>query len=269
MQITTQPMEFFKQFITNELLEEITFHTNLYNTQRATRGYKTAVKRRGSSQTSFREIEPVTKVELQQVFGIILYMGVHKLPSRRMYWGNKTVVPLIANTMSRNRYEEILSVLHFNNNEEAPINPADPNYDKLYKLKPLIKHFRDVFKGSVSPETMQAIDEMMIPFKGRHCAKHYMPKNRPNGATNCGVGLECLDMYMILKSLDLQRQKVHHQALKFPNSARKLKCDPEADQRFGKEEASSVFRQFLLLLRTSCFPKVQRYFCCCYSKIQP
>ena len=110
LQITTQPMEFFKQFITNELLEEITFHTNLYNTQRATRGYKTAVKRRGSSQTSFREIKPGTKVKLQQVFGIILYMGVHKLPSRRMYWGNKTVVPLIANTMSRNRCEEILSV---------------------------------------------------------------------------------------------------------------------------------------------------------------
>ena len=67
---------------------------------------------------------------------------------------------------------------------------------------------------------MQAIDEMMIPFKGRHGAKQYMKKTRPNGATNCGVGLEYLDMYMILKSLDLQRQKVHHPALKFPNSAK-------------------------------------------------
>ena len=100
---------------------------------------------------------------------------------------NKTVVPLIANTMSRNRYEEILSVLHFNNNEEAPTNPADPNFDKLYKLKPLIKHFRDVFKGSVSPETMQAIDEMMIPFKGRHGAKQYMPKK----PTKWGYKLWC------------------------------------------------------------------------------
>ena len=103
-------------------------------------------------------------------------MGVHKLPSCRMFWGNKTVEPFIANTMSCNRYEETLSVLHFNNNEEAVTNPADPNFGKLYKLKPLLKQFRDVFKGSVTPETMQATDEMMIPFKGRHGAKQYMPK---------------------------------------------------------------------------------------------
>ena len=173
---TTQPYEYFKQFVTNELLEEITFNTNLYNTQQATKGYKRAVKRRGSTETSCTEIKPVTQQELQQVFGIILYMGVHKLPSRRMYWGNKTYVPLTANTMSRNRYEEILSVFHFNNNEDAAANPTDPNYDKLFKVKPLIDHFRRVFKGIVVPETMQAVDEMMIPFKGRHGAKQYMPK---------------------------------------------------------------------------------------------
>ena len=39
--------------------------------------------------------------------------------------------------------------------------------------------------------------------------------------------------------------------------------------RFGIEEATSVFRQFLLLPRTSCFPKIPRYFCFCYSKVQP
>jgi hypothetical protein len=171
----SQPFEFFKQFVTKDLLDHITFQTNLYNTQRATLGYKRAVRTKGPN-TSYKQVKTVTEHEIQQLFGIILYMGIHKLPNRRMYWAMKTYVPLIASSMNRNRFEEILSVLHFNNNQEAIADPANPNYDKLFKLKPLIDHFRTVFKGSVTAETMQCIDEMMVPFKGRHGAKQYMPK---------------------------------------------------------------------------------------------
>ncbi|CAB4042188.1 Hypothetical predicted protein, partial [Paramuricea clavata] len=35
-----QPFKFFKQFLTKDLLDHITFQTNLYNTQHATLGYK-------------------------------------------------------------------------------------------------------------------------------------------------------------------------------------------------------------------------------------
>ncbi|CAB3988359.1 Hypothetical predicted protein [Paramuricea clavata] len=86
--------------------------------------------------------------------------------------------------MSHNRYEEILSILHFNNNEEAVTDPADPKYDK-FKVKPLADHFRHVFKGSATPETMQAIDEMMITFKGMHSA------NVPKKPTKWGYKLWC------------------------------------------------------------------------------
>ena len=135
-----------------------------------------AVKRRGSDNTSYKQVKKITQAEIQQVIGLILYMGIHKLPQRHMYWANTTFVPLIANCMPRNRFEEILSVLHFNNNQEAITDASDPNYDKLYKIKPLIDHFRSCFKEAVTPETMQAIDEMMVPFKGRHGVKQYMPK---------------------------------------------------------------------------------------------
>ena len=33
-----------------------------------------------------------------------------------------------------------------------------------------------MFKELVTPETLEAIDEMMVPFKGKHGAKMYMPK---------------------------------------------------------------------------------------------
>jgi hypothetical protein len=129
-----QSFKFFKQFLTKDLLDHITFQTNLYNTQRATLGYKRAVRRRDSD-TCYKQVKRVTKHEIEQVFCIILYMGIHKLPNRRMYWATTTCVPLIASSMNRNRFEEILSVLHFNNNQEAITDPANPNYDKLFKLK--------------------------------------------------------------------------------------------------------------------------------------
>jgi hypothetical protein len=161
----------------NDFLESIRFQTNLYNTQRASNGYKIAVKRKRSNNTSYKQVKKITQAEIQQVIGLILYMGIHKLPQCRMDWANTTFVPLIANCMSRNRFEEILSVLHFNNNQEGITDAFDPSYDKLHKLKPIIDHFRSCFKESVTPESMQSVDKMMVPFKARHGVKQYMSKN--------------------------------------------------------------------------------------------
>lgn len=104
----------------NDFLEEVTFQTNLYNTQHSTTGFKVAVKKRGSSKISYKKVAPVAVSEIRKVFGIILYMGVHKFPNRRLYWGSETNVPFIEDAMSRNRFEEILSILHFSDNEQIP-----------------------------------------------------------------------------------------------------------------------------------------------------
>lgn len=46
----------------------------------------------------------------------------------------------------------------------------------MFKVKPFLDHCRNKFTQAVSPETYQAIDEMMVPFKEKHKAKVYMPK---------------------------------------------------------------------------------------------
>ena len=85
--------------------------------------------------------------------------------------------------MNLNRFVQILSILHFNdNNKNKP--PSDPAFKKLFKIQPLIDHFQKVFSQSVIRETEQAIDEMMIPFKGQHVCKQYMPKT-PSYKTTC------------------------------------------------------------------------------------
>ena len=77
--------------------------------------------------------------------------------------------------MTRNRFEDIVSILHFNDNKKVVAEGQD-GHNKLHKIQPLIDHFKTVFSNSVIPETYQAIDEMMVPFKGRDELKMYMPK---------------------------------------------------------------------------------------------
>ena len=61
-------------------------------------------------------------------------MGLVKKKKNNLksYWSSNAVTntPLVANTMARDCYLAILRLMHFVNNDNAPV-PADPNRDKL------------------------------------------------------------------------------------------------------------------------------------------
>ena len=61
-----------------------------------------------------------------------------------MYWSFKTRVDFIASSMSISWFDEIVSVLHFNNNNNVP-DRNNPLYNKCFKIQPLIDHFREKF----------------------------------------------------------------------------------------------------------------------------
>lgn len=48
-------------------------------------------------------------------------------------------------------------------------------FDKLYKIRPLLDYFEDKFKCNFSPSRFVSVDESMIGFKGRSSLKQYMP----------------------------------------------------------------------------------------------
>ena len=175
LKTTSSPMEFFELFCNDNFFEQICQETNFYNTQRATDGYLEAIPKNNKRKKLYKKAASVTVRDIKRTIGIILYMGISKLPNRRLYWGNKSAVPMIASSMTRNRFEEIMSILHYNNNNNLVPDGHDGS-NKLHKIQPMIDHFRKVFVETVIPETHQAIDEMMVPFKGRHSAKMYMPK---------------------------------------------------------------------------------------------
>ena len=118
-------------------------------------------------------VPAITKKELYGSLGINLVMGYHKLPSWKMYWCNDAdlSVPFIASAMTRNRFSQILSNLHVNDNIQRP----KDNKDKLYKLRPLILALNTNYVKLYSASKHQSIDESMILFKGRRSIKQYNP----------------------------------------------------------------------------------------------
>lgn len=48
-------------------------------------------------------------------------------------------------------------------------------FDRLYKIRPMIKHLNAVFPEMFSPSRFMSVDESMIAFTGRTTMKQYMP----------------------------------------------------------------------------------------------
>ncbi|ENN74501.1 piggyBac transposable element-derived protein 3 [Dendroctonus ponderosae] len=101
------------------------------------------------------------------------------MPSYRDYWSSRPELrdPLISSAMVRDGFSWILANIHLNDNSVQPGRDS-PNYDKLYKLRPLLDILSETYKNSWKPSKNQSIDESMIRFKGRNALKQYMP-NKP------------------------------------------------------------------------------------------
>ena len=115
--------------------------------------------------------------EIKHFLAINLMMGIKKLPSYKDYWSSDPALRdvYISSIMSRNRFSWLLSNVHLNDNDNQPKKGED-NYDRLYKVRPLLNSLSDTFSHSYKPTCNQSVDESMIRFKGRSCLKQYMPQ---------------------------------------------------------------------------------------------
>ena len=158
-EIIPSPSYYFKQFISDECFEIIALQTNIY-----------ALQKDG------KEI-CITKDEIEQFFGILLFSGIYSAATYRMYWETHSRISLIADVMPRNRFETILRYIHFNDNSKMR-QKTDDFYDPLYKVRPLLQSLKEGM-SKLEPEENHSVDEQMIPFKGRSSMKQYM-KSKPH-----------------------------------------------------------------------------------------
>ena len=115
--------------------------------------------------------------ELKAYFGFQILMGFNRLPEIRDYWSTNSYFHYfpIASRISRNRFLEIQRFLYFVDNSTIA-SRGEPEYDRLAKVRPVIKSLQRSFFESYKPHRENAIDEAMIKFKGRSSIEQYLPK---------------------------------------------------------------------------------------------
>ena len=78
--------------------------------------------------SSKRTIKDISQNEIIKIIGIILQMGIAKLHNKRTDWAPGIWNSLIADPISRNRFDDIMSILHFNNNNDIPEKKNHPSW---------------------------------------------------------------------------------------------------------------------------------------------
>jgi hypothetical protein len=129
------------------------------------------------------------KEEIQQFLGVLIAMGIHRLPQVEDYWSTNPLLgaPGIISGMPIKRFKVLLRHLHLNDNTTA-VPRGEPNFDKLHKLRPLISIIRKNSLKLNNPGRQLSIDEAMVGYKGRSTLKQYMP-NKP---TKRGYKVWCI-----------------------------------------------------------------------------
>jgi hypothetical protein len=127
--------------------------------------------------------------EMKTYIGILLTMGIVKLPTIRLYWNNFYRCSAIADVMGLTRFETINRHFHVNDNGKMK-QRNEEEYDPLFKIRPLLDHVRSNCKA-LEPEAKQSVDEQMVKYKGKSNLKHYLP-NKPTKwgykiIARCGV----------------------------------------------------------------------------------
>ncbi|CAJ0932854.1 unnamed protein product [Ranitomeya imitator] len=116
---------------------------------------------------------------MMQFWGLMLHMGLLKKPEVRQYWSVDILfnTPVFRMVMVRTRFEAIHKFLHYSDNAQCPARD-DPNFDRLFKVRPVIEHFNKKFGEVYVPKRDICVDESLVHFKGRLGFRQYLPSKR-------------------------------------------------------------------------------------------
>ncbi|XP_061564106.1 piggyBac transposable element-derived protein 3-like [Cololabis saira] len=111
-----RPSGYFKQYIDDQVFEEVSSCTNQREVLVSGNTLKT------------------TPEEVKTFFGMAMYMSCLKYPRMRMYWAAKTRVPIITNSMTRDRFFKICQSIKVT--DDFAISDDHKKEDALWKFVP-------------------------------------------------------------------------------------------------------------------------------------
>ncbi|XP_069363497.1 piggyBac transposable element-derived protein 4-like [Maniola hyperantus] len=150
-------------FFSNEFLGSMVQATNNYAHRMAGPLQKHA---------RLRQWTDTTITEMRKFVGMLLYMGLTKLPTIAHYWMLDPLynLPLFRQIMSRKRFQLLLRYLHFSENDDA-------STSRLHKIQPILDRFNNIMADLYYPEANLSIDESMVLWRGRLVFRQYI-KNK-------------------------------------------------------------------------------------------
>ena len=115
----------------------------------------------------------VSTDEVWIFLGIVILMGIHRLPQIKDYWSMDSLlgVSAVQESMSLRRFWELWANLYLVDNETAPATGGP-----ACKIQPLLDILTDRFLMCYDPGQELSVDEGMVKYKGRVKGKVHMPK---------------------------------------------------------------------------------------------
>ena len=140
-------------FLTGELFELISYHTNLYAKQFFLK-YPT--------HSRAKEWKPTDSKDIQCFLAIHFLMGIVQKPEISQFWRTDPHLPtpFFNHIFSRHRFQLIQQFLHFADN--TLYNPNDPTRDKLFKVREVINMVIDHCRTVYVPSEHISIDEELL-----------------------------------------------------------------------------------------------------------
>lgn len=166
--------EAFSQIVDNEVVDHIVTETNRYAEQ-------CILSKTPRKHARLTKWIPTNAEEIKKFLGLTLWMGLVRLNKLEDYWSTRNIyrMDIPHSIMSRNRYQMLLSMIHFNNNEEIE------RGDRLGKIRPLVDILQRKYQALYRPGENIVIDETLVPWRGRLIFKQYIP----NKAHRYGIKL--------------------------------------------------------------------------------
>ena len=111
----------------------------------------------------------VTNSDMKKFLGLITLMGQIRKSHWKEHWSTDTLLetPIFPKIMTRRRFQQIMTFLHFNDNSGTPL-PTD----RISKVKPLLDYFLPKFQSIYIPKQELSL-EAMIKWRGRLRFKIY------------------------------------------------------------------------------------------------
>uniref|UniRef100_A0A7I4Y4Y7 DDE_Tnp_1_7 domain-containing protein n=1 Tax=Haemonchus contortus TaxID=6289 RepID=A0A7I4Y4Y7_HAECO len=150
------PIQFYRRFITDEMIELIIRETNRYGLSK------------------YPDWTDIDEEELLKFLAICFQMELEIRSNLKDYWSTRKVFSesFAAKLISRNRFVQILNAFHFADND------APDKSNRLYKIQPILDMLNEEFAAVYSPGKNVCIDESMIPFRGRVIFRQYIRGKR-------------------------------------------------------------------------------------------